>query len=98
MLAALWIVGAGLRTIAWTQPRGDPFSVALVQGNIAQNLKFNEDALEDTLETYRRLVLGSNARLDLVAGNSFASCCAMKFHRTCLGNCAIMLCKTAGIF
>ncbi|MEO8342362.1 MAG: hypothetical protein ABI536_00960, partial [Gallionella sp.] len=35
-----WIGGAVLRTVAWTQLYGEPFSVALVQGNIAQNLKF----------------------------------------------------------
>lgn len=66
ILAALWMVGAGLRTIAWTQPRGDPFSVALVQGNIAQDLKFNEGAQAGTLEKYRRLVLENNARLVLL--------------------------------
>jgi len=37
--------GALLHTIAWTQPDGEPISVALVQGNIAQDIKFNEDAL-----------------------------------------------------
>lgn len=66
ILAMLWISGAALHTIAWTQPRGEPFSVALVQGNIAQNLKFNEDALVGTLEKYRRLVLENNARLILL--------------------------------
>jgi apolipoprotein N-acyltransferase len=66
MLAMVWIVGAALRTITWTHPRGEPFSVALVQGNIAQNLKFNEAALVGTLEKYRRLVLENNARLILL--------------------------------
>ena len=68
-LAALlifWGVGALLRNVAWTQPHGEPFSVALVQGNIAQNLKFNEDALVGTLETYRRLALQNNARLTVL--------------------------------
>ena len=65
-LAMLWAGGAALRTIAWTQPYGKPFSVALIQGNIAQNLKFNEDALVGTLEKYRRLVLETNARLILL--------------------------------
>jgi apolipoprotein N-acyltransferase len=65
-LAILWIGGAALRTIAWTQPYGEPFSVALIQGNVAQDLKFNEDALVGTLEKYRRLVLENNARLILL--------------------------------
>jgi len=66
ILVALWGIGALLRTVHWTKPHGEPFSVALVQGNIAQNLKFNEDALVGTLETYRRLVLQNNARLTLL--------------------------------
>jgi len=65
-LLLLWGVGALLHRVSWTRPVGEPFSVALVQGNIAQNLKFNEDALAGTLETYRRLVLQSNARLTLL--------------------------------
>jgi apolipoprotein N-acyltransferase len=66
VLLLLWITGALLRTVAWTQKYGEPFSVALVQGNIAQNLKFNEDALVGTLETYRRLVLQNEARLTVL--------------------------------
>ena len=66
VLLLLWGAGALLRTVHWTKPHGEPFSVALVQGNIAQNLKFNEDALAETLDTYRRLVLQSNARLTLL--------------------------------
>ena len=65
-LLLLWGAGALLHTVAWTQPHGEPFSVALVQGNIAQNLKFNEDALVGTLETYRRLVLQNDARLTVL--------------------------------
>jgi len=66
ILAVLWIGGALLRGIAWTQPQGEPFSVALVQGNIAQDLKFKEDALVGTLETYRRLALQNPARLTVL--------------------------------
>ena len=63
LLVLLWSGGALLRATPWTQPQGEPFSVALVQGNIAQDLKFNENALVGTLENYRRLVLQSDARL-----------------------------------
>lgn len=65
-LLLLWGGGALLRTVAWTQPQGEPFSVALVQGNIAQDLKFNPDALVGTLETYRRLTLQNDARLTVL--------------------------------
>ncbi|MDH4235364.1 MAG: apolipoprotein N-acyltransferase [Gallionella sp.] len=66
LLLFIWGLGALLRTVAWTQPHGEPFSVALVQGNIPQNLKFNEDALVGTLETYRRLVEQNPARLTVL--------------------------------
>ena len=66
ILIALWSCGAALRAREWTQPDGEPFSVALVQGNIAQNLKFNKDALVSTLEKYRRLVTQNDARLTVL--------------------------------
>jgi len=70
-LLLLWVGGALLRTVNWTKPKGEPFSVALVQGNIAQHIKFNENALVGTLETYRRLVLQNNARLTLLPETAF---------------------------
>ncbi|MDO8465722.1 MAG: apolipoprotein N-acyltransferase [Gallionella sp.] len=66
IFAVLWIGGALLRSIAWTQPHGEPFSVALVQGNIAQDIKFDEGAQAGTLETYRRLTLQNSARLTVL--------------------------------
>lgn len=71
VLAALWVGGAALRTVEWTQPQGEPFSVALVQGNIAQDIKFNEDALVGTLETYRRLALSADAQLTVLPETAF---------------------------
>ncbi|MGA9665090.1 MAG: apolipoprotein N-acyltransferase [Gallionella sp.] len=62
----IWGGGALLRTVAWTQPHGEPFNVALVQGNIPQELKFSEDALVGTLETYRRLAEQNQARLTVL--------------------------------
>jgi apolipoprotein N-acyltransferase len=61
-----WVAGVLLRTVAWTEPHGEPFTVALVQGNIAESLKFNEDALVGTLETYRRLASQNEARLTVL--------------------------------
>jgi apolipoprotein N-acyltransferase len=63
VLLLLWIVGALLRNVAWTQAQGEPLKVSLLQGNIAQDEKFEEDKLVNTLETYRRLAQSSDARL-----------------------------------
>ena len=65
-LAGLVLIGgsgATLQMVEWTQATGEPVQVALLQGNIPQHLKFREEALVNTLETYRRLVLQSEARL-----------------------------------
>ena len=59
----MWVSGALLRGIEWTQPQGEPLKVSLLQGNIAQDTKFAEEALVGTLETYRRLAQSSDARL-----------------------------------
>ena len=63
VLLVLWVSGAVLRGVEWTQAQGEPLKVSLLQGNIPQETKFSEDALVGTLETYRRLAQGSDARL-----------------------------------
>jgi apolipoprotein N-acyltransferase len=59
----LWIVGAALQKVEWTQTEGEPFKVSLLQGNIDQDIKFETDHLVGTIETYRRLAQSSDARL-----------------------------------
>ena len=55
--------GGALRTLEWTVPSGAPLRVALVQGNIAQSLKFEPGRYPGTLATYQRLVESTKARL-----------------------------------
>jgi apolipoprotein N-acyltransferase len=62
-LLGLWTLGAALGLLGWTQPQGEPLKVSLLQGNIAQDDKFDEERLIDILETYRRLAESSDARL-----------------------------------
>jgi apolipoprotein N-acyltransferase len=63
VLFALWVSGALLRNVEWTYPQGEPLKVSLLQGNIAQDEKFEEEKLIGTLETFRRLAQSSDARL-----------------------------------
>jgi len=63
LLVVLWGAGAVLGKVEWSQPEGEPVKVSLLQGNIAQDDKFAEEQLVATLETYRRLAQGSDARL-----------------------------------
>lgn len=58
-------VGAGLRTVGWTVPHGEPISVRLLQGNIAQEMKFEIDTISDTLALYYRMI--SEQPADLIA-------------------------------
>jgi apolipoprotein N-acyltransferase len=62
-LAAIWLAGAGLRGIEWSQPIGDPVTVSLVQGNIEQDLKFEGAYRDQTLSTYAELVAQARGRL-----------------------------------
>ena len=71
LLAVLCVAGALLRNVAWTAGVGEPFSVTLVQGNIPEDTKFKEEALDDTLETYRRLVMQNPARLTVLPETAF---------------------------
>ena len=62
-LAALWLSGLALQQVDWTRPTAAPVSVALLQGNIPQDMKFRPEKLEATLDHYARAVLASDARL-----------------------------------
>jgi apolipoprotein N-acyltransferase len=51
-LAALWLAGAGLRLVDWTQPAGEAMRVSLVQGNLSQDLKWDPSLRDVTVELY----------------------------------------------
>ncbi|MEW5769148.1 MAG: apolipoprotein N-acyltransferase [Pseudomonadota bacterium] len=59
----LLAAGHGLQQVEWTRPVGAPVSVALLQGNVPQEMKFRPDKLATTLQDYARQVLASEARL-----------------------------------
>ena len=63
ILVALWAAGFGLKQVAWTDPAGEPLTVSLVQGNVAQDLKWRDEQLRTILETYLALVRSAGGRL-----------------------------------
>ncbi len=71
LLVALWLAGFGLKQIEWTQPSGSALEVSLLQGNIPQEIKWREDQLVNTLETYRRLVDESTGQLIILPETAF---------------------------
>ena len=62
-LAVLWSGGAALKAHEWTRPLGEPVSVSLIQGNIPQEMKWREDQVRATLDTYLRLIESTDSRL-----------------------------------
>ena len=68
LLALLLLLAAGgaLRMLQWTTPHGDPMRVALLQGNIAQDLKWRPEKFEESLRTYYRLMHDNPAQLTVL--------------------------------
>ena len=54
VLIAIPLGGELLRHVEWSSPFGAPLSVALLQGNIEQSLKFDPARYARTLDTYAR--------------------------------------------
>jgi apolipoprotein N-acyltransferase len=63
VLLAIWAAGYGLMQVRWTDPVGAPIRVALLQGNIPQDIKWTPQGLRETLTAYQELALQSSASL-----------------------------------
>jgi apolipoprotein N-acyltransferase len=65
LLCAIMAAGFGLKYIDWTRPHGGLITVRLLQGNVAQDEKFEGDHINAALELYRGLITAAPA--DLIA-------------------------------
>ncbi|MFQ6404774.1 apolipoprotein N-acyltransferase [Methylophilus sp. 'Pure River'] len=63
ILAALLIGGSALTQMPWSQAVGKPVSVALLQGNISQTIKWSPEHAEQTLRQYFDMVQQAKAQL-----------------------------------
>lgn len=59
----LLLVGGLFSMINWTHPVGKPISVALLQGNISQTIKWSPEHVEQTMRQYLEMVRQSQAHL-----------------------------------
>lgn len=66
LIVALLGGGYLLRGMDWTQPAGAPFTVSLLQGNIAQSLKWEPERLPLSLNTYLGLAKDHPAALTVL--------------------------------
>ncbi len=62
-MLAIWVVGSLLKQVDWSTPAGSPISVSLLQGNIAQDLKWQPDEVQRTMSTYLDLARKHPAQL-----------------------------------
>jgi apolipoprotein N-acyltransferase len=62
----LFAGGLNLRFVDWTTPVGAPLSVALLQGNIPQDLKWQPERFNDSLRTYYQLAQDNPAQLTIL--------------------------------
>lgn len=65
-IVLIWAVGIALSQIDWSAPSGAPLKVALVQGNIDQQLKWREDQRAATLDNYFELVKETDTAAKLI--------------------------------
>ncbi len=71
LAAALSAIGLGLAQIEWTTPSGPPVRVALLQGNVPQEMKFRPEAFFKTLALYEKLIDEHPAQLTLLPETAF---------------------------
>ena len=55
-----------LQGVQWTQNSGNPLKVAVVQGNIKQDIKWNPEYRQYTLDKYRNLTADLMGKVDVV--------------------------------
>jgi apolipoprotein N-acyltransferase len=63
VLIGLLLCGFALKPIEWTTPTGTAASVSLLQGNVPQDMKWREEAMQATLKSYADLTQSSRAQL-----------------------------------
>ncbi|MCB5186719.1 apolipoprotein N-acyltransferase [Methylobacillus caricis] len=71
LLLTLWLAGGLLKLNTWSTPTGEPVTVALLQGNITQDLKWENNTLRQTLQQYLDMALQSRAQLIILPETAF---------------------------
>lgn len=65
-VGALWLLGAGLAQVQWSQPSGESLRVALVQGAVPQQLKWQRGQQQPILRHYLQLTDPHWAEADVI--------------------------------
>jgi apolipoprotein N-acyltransferase len=62
-LVVIIVAGGVLKVVEWTTPIGKPISVALLQGNVAQDEKWSPEKAQSTIDQYLDMIKTSKAQL-----------------------------------
>jgi apolipoprotein N-acyltransferase len=65
-MIGLLVAGQALREVRWSEPNGAPLKVALLQGNVEQDLKWDPQRFADSLTTYLDLASRHPAALTIL--------------------------------
>ena len=65
-LLLLWTGAWSLGNLTWVEAAGAPLRISIIQGNIAQEHKWQADFLDSTLESYVRLSLPEHAHSQVI--------------------------------
>jgi len=71
LVVGLPLAGAWLRPVRWTEPNGAPIGVRLLQGNVAQDIKFDESRFAETSEAYLAAIESRRADLIVLPETAF---------------------------
>jgi apolipoprotein N-acyltransferase len=71
VLLAVLGAGEGLKQAEWTRPAGKPLSVALVQGNVPQEMKWRPERAAQTLADYAAHIRAADAQLIVLPETAF---------------------------
>ncbi len=66
VVTVVLVTGQLLKYMEWTEPSGEPISISLVQGNIAQDIKWQKEAVTQTLQTYQKLIQKTKGQIILL--------------------------------
>jgi apolipoprotein N-acyltransferase len=62
-LLGVFLAAGIARMIEWTEPAGPPVSIALLQGNVPQELKWRDEVRTKTLLDYRQMIYDADAKV-----------------------------------
>lgn len=63
--------GLALAPLRWTEPVGEPVSVRLLQGNVAQDIKFEQVGIDRSIALYRGMITAERADLVVTPETAF---------------------------